>query len=132
MWAGLGLLLASAVLLEVRTEYLASSSRGVTRGRRGSIGGVPGSIGEARLSTADPIPHLSEGMRVMRDVFPRGLPPRLLVLGKGGMGKTVLTKQLVVELGTQLLRGGEGVVPALERRLCRVVFGPGGRFANSL
>jgi len=33
----------------------------------------------------------------LEEVFPQGLPERLLVIGGGGTGKTTLTKQLVVE-----------------------------------
>ena len=92
--------------LEVRTEYLGSN----TIQSHGSSAGQPrpASVDKACAWFGVPVVQLSEGLW---NVFPTGLPPRLLVLGKGGMGKTMLTKQLVVELGTQLLRGGEGVVP---------------------
>ncbi len=44
--------------------------------------------------------------------FPQGLPPRLLVLGSGGTGKTVLSKQIVVDLCSLHLASDEvGVVP---------------------
>ena len=44
--------------------------------------------------------------------FPQGLPPRLLVLGSGGTGKTVLSKQIVVDLCSLHLASEEvGVVP---------------------
>jgi Cdc6-like AAA superfamily ATPase len=38
--------------------------------------------------------QLSAGLR---EIFPTGVPPRLLVLGTGGTGKTVLTKQAWLE-----------------------------------
>ena len=41
----------------------------------------------------------------LAEIFPDGLPPRLVVLGAGGAGKTVLTKQLVVGTSLELLRG---------------------------
>ncbi len=44
--------------------------------------------------------------------FPQGLPPRLLVLGSGGTGKTVLSKQILVDLCSLHLASDEvGVVP---------------------
>ena len=42
-------------------------------------------------------------LSALRETFPRGLPPRLLVLGTGGTGKTVLTKQVVVDLCSYML-----------------------------
>jgi Cdc6-like AAA superfamily ATPase len=46
-------------------------------------------------------------LSALRETFPLGLPPRLLVLGTGGTGKTVLTKQVVVDLCSEML-GSEG------------------------
>eukprot|EP00966_Prymnesium_polylepis_P172306 3984432-Prymnesium_polylepis.1 len=34
---------------------------------------------------------------MLRPVFPAGVPSRLLIVGAGGRGKTVLTKQIALE-----------------------------------
>ncbi len=48
----------------------------------------------------------------LAETFPQGLPPRLLVLGSGGTGKTVLSKQIVVDLcSSHLASDLVGVVP---------------------
>ncbi len=63
-----------------------------------------------RLSTGQVVPNAEVPRRFelppgLAEIFPAGLPPRLVVLGAGGAGKTVLTKQLVVGTSLELLRG---------------------------
>ena len=63
----------------------------------------------------DPLPPLfgdGELASGLQAAFPQGMPRRLLVVGTGGTGKTVLTKQIVVACcQAQLEARGCAVVP---------------------
>ncbi len=98
-------------MVSVQTEYLAVGgavekveprrSRGSTFSSRSLSACTVGGLESAMLAT----PGLAK-------TFPQGLPPRLLVLGTGGTGKTVLSKQIVVDLCSLHLASDEvGVVP---------------------
>ena len=71
--------------------------------RRRSSFGLRHHIGQV-VPSAD-VPNTFELPPGLAEIFPAGLPPRLVVLGAGGAGKTVLTKQLVVGTSLELLRG---------------------------
>ena len=85
-------------MVSVQTEYLAVSGprlRSHPASDRSGVGGLE----PAMLLT-------------LAETFPQGLPPRLLVLGSGGTGKTVLSKQILVDLCSLHLASDEvGVVP---------------------
>ena len=85
-------------MVSVQTEYLAVSGprlRSHPASDRSDVGGLE----PAMLLT-------------LAETFPQGLPPRLLVLGSGGTGKTVLSKQIVVDLcSSHLASDLVGVVP---------------------
>ena len=110
--------------MSVQTEYLAV---GGSRPRRDSASGVEkveprrrrlSLTRLSRLSVCSRLSRLSVGglepamLPTLAESFPQGLPPRLLVLGSGGTGKTVLSKQILVDLCSLHLASDEvGVVP---------------------
>jgi len=100
------------VCVKVRTEHLpaelaaelpARESPRESR-RRSSL---PSSRRASRRSSL-PSADLSAGLE---DLFPDGLPSRLLIIGTGGTGKTTLTKQVLVAAARHALTEGRGVVP---------------------
>ena len=104
----------------MRTEFLVMTrgravaakepvERRVSVSRRVSLASQRSSILSVRrnsqvVPSAD-VPSRFELPLGLAEIFPTGLPPRLVVLGAGGAGKTVLTKQLVVGTSLELLRG---------------------------
>ena len=86
------------------TEYLptvtmATAGSGTSKQRRRSIASdsLLGPI-EPAPAKGDPAKDAQWVCAHLCEVFPHGLPARLLVVGSGGTGKTMLTKQIVVQV----------------------------------
>ena len=66
---------------------------------RRSVSGRRSTVASTRRPSIACDGELSQGLC---EIFPTGVPPRLLVLGTGGTGKTVLTKQAPLRVTPRL------------------------------
>ena len=68
-------------------------------------------IEDARHGAPHVLPEARKLNAGLMDTFPRGIPSRVLVLGQGGTGKSLLGKQVILEMCRVSLDGGVRFAP---------------------